>query len=434
VNPYTTLEKIVPPQDIEAEQSVLGSVLIGKASPDVIQSSEFYYRDAHKEIARAIVEIRDSDSNKEVDLITVTGHLKDKNKLDQVGGPAYLASLTDDAPIFFSPGHVEIIREKSFLRAAISSGTEVVMAAYQEQDNPEGILAKWERKLIEVMERFSMNNREKLEVDFNDLMNSFLSREVNLNCINDAIGGLPTNGVTIIGGQTSMGKTSLALGFMKKIAIDDRLPVAYFGRITQDQIYFRLMTAMCKIGFKSLKRGNINGEERKALREVHDVIEKAPIYFYPLGKKTSTMDIISQARALSGEKRGKIGAIIVENLQELVWPERTKSRKEEIDIIVKSLNHLTMSLHAPVVLSSQVNRDVSDREDKRARPTDMLGSSDIESLARLILLPFWEEYYLKNGSASEDGSVDAEIAIYKTGSPTVLSLIFNPNFLLWEDV
>lgn len=418
-----------PPQDLEAEQVVLGSVLIGKASPDVIPNPDFFYRDAHKEIAKAILEIRNSDSEKETDLVTVTGWLNNKNKLDQVGGPAYLASLTDIA--YFNPGHVEIIVEKAILRKVVSSLSDVAMKAYNEQHDVDAILAEMQRETNEILSMSASKSAENMDIGLDDLMGSFLAKETHLSCLNEAVGGLPI-GVTVIGGQTSMGKTSLALGLLKKIAIDDEMPVAYFSRFSIPQIYFRLLASMCKIDNNVLKRGNVNKEQRVLLSESRNTINGS-FSPYTLDKKTSVMDVICKSRALAKDNPEGLGGIIVENLQELTWPEKTRSRKEELDIIVKALDDLSLDLAAPVVLSSQVNRDISDREDKRARPTDMLGTSDIESLARMILIPYWDEYYSKKESQHEDGSFEAEIAVHKSGSPTTLKLRFNPMWMSWYD-
>lgn len=428
-------ERMIPPQNLEAEQSVLGAVLSGKAGVEIIPRPEFFYRDAHKIIASAILSLTANESVQKVDLISVTNWLNDNNKLDQIGGPVYLASLFDEAPIFFNPKHKEIIEKKALLRRIIQVSGEVVAKAYQEQSDFDGILAGWQRGLNEVMSELTSGSTESMDVGFDELMGHFSARETHLRCLDDAIGGLFGGDVIILGGRTSMGKTSLVLGLLSKIAIENKQPSIYFGpEVTKEKIYGRLLSSNCRIGFRSLRRGKVEKNQREMLRNFHKKINESPIHILATSGKINAVDIVMQTKSLAEKLKEEMGLVIIENLQQLTWPEKTKDRKEEIDLIYGCLKSLAMELNVPIVISSQIKREVEDREDKRPLPSDLSGSGDIESLADTILILYRDEYYYpERTDKANEGSVDAEITVYKTGPPTVLHLGFNSDFLLWED-
>lgn len=425
----------IPPQNIEAEQALLGTILLKGIVPGNLSPDDFY-KDSHRKIFLAMSALTNEDKHEKVDSLTLANYLKDKNELEEVGGYAYISMLSSFIPSASKiPLYVEIIKKKSALRKIISATTEAAQLSFEEQGDIPIILAGLQKQIDEILVTLGTTTQDDMDIDLNTLLKDFRSKETHLQCLNNTVGGLP-NDVIVVGGATSMGKTSLTLGFLQQIAIKDKQRVAYFGSgVRKEEIFLRLLSSMCAIESRVLKRGSSNKKQREALSRAHRAIVQAPISIFTMPEKMSAMDIAASTRALLREyDKEEIGVIIIENLQQLIWPEPTKTRKEELDAIFNHLKALAVSLDIPVIISSQVNREVSLREDKRPKPTDLSGTSDIEGLARLILLLYWDDYYNpERNSQNSDGWVTAEIAVYKTGPPKILNLKFNPLFFQWKD-
>lgn len=425
----------IPPQNIEAEQALLGTILLKGIVPDNLSPDDFY-KDSHRKIFLAMSALTNEDRHEKVDSLTLANYLKDKNELEEIGGYSYISILSSFVPsVSKIPLYVEIIKKKSVLRQIIAATSEAAQLSYEEQGDVPIILAKLQRQLDEIQASLGATTCAKLDISLDALLKKFHSKATHLESLNEAIGGLP-NDVIVVGGAISMGKTSFSLGLLNKTAIQDRQRVAYFGSgVDEDEIFLRLISSMSGIEYKKLLRGSLKGAELKKASAAHKKIAKAPISIHTMPEKMSAMDITASARALVRQyKNEKIGAVIIENLQQLFWPETTKTRKEELDAVFGNLKALAVSLGIPVIISSQVDREITKREDKRPKPTDLVGTGDIEALARLIVLLYWDDYYHPQRKAkSSDGWVDAEIAIYKMGVPTILPQRFNPRCLQWKD-
>ncbi len=422
------LSKMIPPQAIESEQVLLGMLLLGKWDGKDF-SSDFFYRDAHKIIFQSAKELQ--EKSVQIELVSMAQYLIDNELNDVIGGPAYLASLIDIiSGITDINYHIKVVREKAMLRKIISLASEVAETAYEPSAKCKNILARLQRKTNDIISMTDVSNTSTTGMNFDSLMSNFIVRETHLGCLDKVIAGLP-NDVVVIGGRTSMGKTSLALGFLRKIAIEDKSRVAYFGAgVTIKEVYFRLLSAMCLLDTNLIKRGSINSAQRQRLAEAHKIIDDMPKSIFTMSEKMSAMDINITTRALAEKSSEKLGAIIIENLQQLTWPEKFQSRKDELDVIFECFKSLALDLNIPIIISSQVKREVDEREDKRPHPSDLSGSGDIENLARLILLLYWDGYYVKE---DVDGWIPAEIAIYKDGVPSVVYPEFNPATLSWRD-
>ncbi|KKP64681.1 MAG: Primary replicative DNA helicase [Candidatus Moranbacteria bacterium GW2011_GWF2_34_56] len=422
----------VPPQNIDAEQILLGTILLTGKIPENF-SPDLFYKDSHRLIFSAMLALSIEGG---IDITTVSNYLRNQNKMEQIGGVIYLVNLTNIVPSVSNiHKYAEIVREKAVLRKIIAVSSEAAQISYEEQGDIPVILAQLQRQLYEIQSMLGVLGSEEMDLDLDTLLEGFCVKETHLECLNNAVGGLPSD-VTVVGGAISMGKTSLTLGFLSKFAIKDGQRVAYFGSgVKKDEIYLRLLCFMSGIESKVLQRGGVNQEQRKILAAHHKVINAAPISIFTMSEKMSVIDIVSKTRALVEEYgKDEMGAIIIENLQQLVWPESIKTRKGELDLIFSCLKSLALDLDIPVIISSQVDRNISLREDKRPKPTDVVGTGDIEALSRLVLLLYWDDYYHpERNSRDEDGFVPAEIIIYKTGKPVTLNLKFNPLTFQWKD-
>ena len=428
----------IPPQNLESEQIVLGAVLLGKSIPADL-SMEKFYREQHKKIFNAIRELNASGVET-IDIGMVCNYLAEHNELEVVGGAAYVATLTSIPPLRFDLNmHVDIIRKKAALRGVIQTSTEIVMLSYDEQFDLDMILAKWQRELNEIITNLASKGSVNLDMDFETLMSRLSARDTHLECINSTMGGLHDGDVIIVAGRPSMGKTSLVMGFLDQISLKDGLSTVYFGQqVTPEKICARLLSATCQVGLADLRRGKITKKERVSLQKAHSKIIKAKnIKVVATPDTFSAMHIAGETRALFqrlGKERKKLSLVVIENLQQLTWPEKMSSRKDEIDAIYGCLKSLAMELHIPIVISAQINREVEKRENKRPLPSDIKNSGGIEELADVVLLLYRPGYYHEGGGAvDKDGWSEAEIYGYKGGPPGVLHLQFNASCPSWRD-
>lgn len=431
----------IPPHSIETEQALVGTILLGYdiAKIKSILFADDFYREAHRIIFSAMTALDEDDSVKEIGLVSVCTYLQNNNQLDVIGGAAYLASLTDIISSLANVDHyIRIIKEKAVLRNIIKTSVKTATLAYKGKESSEMILAGLQRKISAIVAMAEAvdipNNMSK---GFDELLKSFVVKKTHLKCLNKVIVGLP-NDVTVIMGQTSMGKTSLALGLMQQLAIKNNQHVAYFGpHVTEDEICFRILCSMCQISTKTLKRGSATKEQLSQLTQAHNTFRTTPVSIFAMPDKMSAMGINMKTRALAKkcQSTGNMGGIIIENLQDLFWPEGNLNPREELEVIFGCFKSLALDLGIPVIISSQVKREVDERENKRPRPSDARGTSHIESLARLILILYWEGYYFPDKIAKNpDEWIPAEIASYKDGPPTISQAEFNTKFLSWRDI
>ena len=431
--------EFIPPQDLDAERAVVGTMIL-RGTMVAGLTAELFYKKGHGTIFSAILNLLSDESVGKVDIVILSNYLKDHNQLEEIGGAAYLAMLTSDAPLNLGNivKYVEIIKRKAALRRIINASQETAQLSYEEQYDVKNILAQNQRQMNEASAILGTLDNEEMDTNFEDLMNSLSARDTHLRCVNEATGGLHDGDVIVIGGRTSMGKTSLVLGCMRQTAIVDDRPVLYFGpEVTKEKIYSRMLSAMCEVKLTALRRGNVTSAERKKLQKSHSMINGDNIRLVATHGKLCAMDVASKARAFANNRKegeAGLGLIIIENLQQLTWPEKLSSRKKEIDAIYGCLKALAMELHVPIVISSQVTREVENREDKRPRPSDLKESGEIEDLADAVLLLYREGYYYSEKALIDsDGWMEGEIAVYKGGPPNILRPKFNPEFVSWKD-
>ena len=430
------LRGMISPQNTDAEQLVLGTILLTESLPaellKVLSASDFY-RDAHKTIFSDILVL--AEKNKPISLPSLFDYLGTQEKLEEIGGASYLAHLTDCIPEKSNLiEYAKSIREKAIRRNIIAISSEIASNGYDEKISLEELLAKLNRKIDELLSSAIGTTSAEITSDFGSLMSSFVSTETHLPSLNSSTGGLP-NDLTVILGQTSMGKTSLGLGFLQKILFEERKPVAYFGpQIKPKDIFFRIICSQLQIPASKIMRGNLTKEKRNQAEKIHrQLLEKKLLNIYTMDKRMSVMDITITAKALA--EKGNLGYVQIDNLQQLIWPEKIAKRNEELELITGALKKLGNDLQIPVVVSSQIIRDVDKREDRRPLPSDSdaAGTSEIERLARLVLCLYRDDFYHPETVKKEQGWRDAEISVFKNGPPTILGVKFNPTTLSWQD-
>lgn len=436
------------PHNIEAEQSILGGILLDKdvinKVTEIIQPDDFYL-DAHKKIFEGIISL--CDRNEPLDLITLTDYFLKKGMLEQVGGATYLSKLIDNIPSSANiVYHAKIVKEKAILRKLINVTGDIYNSAFEPIEDVEEYLDLAEEKIFEITqkERTSQNCFELKDV----LMNTFKIIE-NLFQKKELITGVPTgfseldkltaglqpSDLIIIAGRPGMGKTSFALSILKNAALLSNISAAFFSlEMSKEQIVMRLLCGEAGIQLQNLRRGFLEQKDWAPLTHASSRLAKTGIIIDDT-PALSILDLRSRARRLKAEKN--IGLIMIDYLQLMRAHNNKESREQEISEISRSLKALAKELNIPVVALSQLNRAVESKEDKRPQISHLRESGAIEQDADVIMFIYREEFYRRDKeNIPEDIKNVAEIIVAKqrNGPTDTVKLFFNDKLTLFADL
>ena len=439
------MEERVPPQNIEAEQSVLGAMLIDKeaiAKATEILSAEDFYREAHRVIFSAMLEIY--NKNEAVDMITVTDILRRDNKLENVGGIAYITSLANvvltAANVKY---HAEIVAEKSVLRQLVKVSTEIAAMGYEANDEVGVLLDTAESRILEI------SNRKK-RADFTPisavLMDSVQNIEkllnnkggltgipTGFNDLDKLTSGLHPSDFIILAARPSMGKTALALNIVQNVALrahkrvgGDPRSVAFFSlEMSKEQLVNRMLCAEANIDSQRLRIGEMKEDDWTHLWDACDVMSKAKIYIDDTAGIT-VMDMRSRARRLKAEHG--LDLIVVDYLQLMQGSGKRNTsgdRQQEVSEISRSLKALARELDVPVLALSQLSRGVEARQVKRPMLSDLRESGSLEQDADIVAFLYREDYY---NPETENKHTELIIAKHRNGPVDTVNLFFHKQF------
>lgn len=436
----------VPPQNIEAEQSVLGAMLIEKeAIPkvmEILRDTDFY-REAHRVIFNAMLELY--NKNEAVDMITVTEILKRDNKLEDVGGIAYVTSLANAVPTAANVTyHASIIEEKSILRQLVSVSTQIASMGYEANDDVKNIIDSAESKILEI------SNREKT-ADFTPIneivLDSFKSIEALMGNKN-GLTGLPTgfedldnltsglhgSDFIILAARPSMGKTAFALNVVQNVAIRAAKKVggapktvAFFSlEMSKEQLVQRMLCAEANIDSQRLRIGELRDEDWAMLINTADTLSSANIYIDDTAGITA-MDMRSRARRLKAEHG--LDLIVVDYLQLMQGSGKKNNngdRQQEVSEISRSLKALARELDVPVIALSQLSRSVEARQVKRPMLSDLRESGSLEQDADIVAFLYREDYY--NPETENKNITELIIAKHRNGPVDTVNLFFHKQY------
>lgn len=436
----------VPPQNIEAEQSVLGAMLIEKeAIPkvmEILRDTDFY-REAHRVIFNAMLELY--NKNEAVDMITVTEILKRDNKLEDVGGIAYVTSLANAVPTAANvTHHASIIEEKSILRQLVSVSTQIASMGYEANDDVKNIIDSAESKILEI------SNRKKT-ADFTPIneivLDSFKSIEALMGNKN-GLTGLPTgfedldnltsglhgSDFIILAARPSMGKTAFALNVVQNVAIRAAKKVggapktvAFFSlEMSKEQLVQRMLCAEANIDSQRLRIGELRDEDWAMLINTADTLSSANIYIDDTAGITA-MDMRSRARRLKAEHG--LDLIVVDYLQLMQGSGKKNNsgdRQQEVSEISRSLKALARELDVPVIALSQLSRSVEARQVKRPMLSDLRESGSLEQDADIVAFLYREDYY--NPETENKNITELIIAKHRNGPVDTVNLFFHKQY------
>lgn len=439
------IEERVPPQNIEAEQAVLGAMLIDKeaiAKATEVLSADDFYREAHRVIFSAMLELY--NKNEAVDMVTVTEILKRDNKLEDIGGIAYITSLANvvltAANVKY---HAEIVAEKSVLRQLVRVSTEIAAMGYEANDDVGTLLDTAESRILEI------SNRKK-KTDFtaiNDVLMDSVQSIESLLQNKGGLTGLPagfadldklTSGLhpsdfIILAARPSMGKTALALNIVQNVALrahkvigGEPRSVAFFSlEMSKEQLVNRMLCAEAGIDSQRLRVGEMHDEDWTHLWDACDTMSRAKIYIDDTAGITA-MEMRSRARRLKAEHG--LDLIVVDYLQLMQGSGKRNNsgdRQQEVSEISRSLKALARELDVPVLALSQLSRSVESRQVKRPMLSDLRESGSLEQDADIVAFLYREDYY---NPETENKHTELIIAKHRNGPVDTVNLFFQKQF------
>lgn len=396
-----------PPANLEAEQAVLGAILLRAGALDQVAdllTPEDFYRSGHGNIFQAMLDLW--SRGEPVDLVTVTGLLKERGRLEEVGGPVFLAALSEHVGTAANAGYyARLVHEKAVLRRLLECSQNIAQACLAPVEDVEQFLDQAESEIFKVAE-------SKIRFGFQPLGTLVEQEVATLEAIwhrdRGRITGVPSGfpdldnltagfqpgDLIIIAARPSMGKTALALNIAFNAAYQEQVPVAFFSlEMSKEQLVRRLLSTVGEIDASHLRRAFLTNDEWNKLQEAASYLLECPIYIDDSPAAT-VLEVRSKARRLRAE--GKLGLIIVDYLQLMKGGPDASSREQEISEISRSLKALAKELSVPVVALSQLSRKVEERKPRIPELADLRESGAIEQDADVILFIYRDEVYNEN--------------------------------------
>jgi replicative DNA helicase len=451
-SPDAQLDQIkLPPHSVEAEQSVLGGLLLEASALDKITdlvTADDFYRQEHRLIYRQIVRL--SEQAKPVDVITVAEALEIAGELDKVGGLPYLGGLAQNVP---SAANIrrygEIVRERSIMRKLAEVGTDIASSAY----NPTGrdaaqLLDEAESKVFEIAEAGSKGKQgfipmppllsqvvERIETLYaRDNPSDITGTATGFTDLDRMTSGLQPGDLVIVAGRPSMGKTAFSINIAENVAMDSKLPVAIFSmEMGATQLAMRMLGSVGKLNQHDLRTGRLQDDDWGRLTHALGRLNDAPIHIDE-SAALSALDLRARSRRLSRQNNGQLGLIVVDYLQLMSSNagKASENRATEISEISRSLKALAKELHVPVIALSQLNRSLEQRPNKRPVMSDLRESGAIEQDADLILFIYRDEVY--NSDSPDKGKAEIIIGKQRNGPIGKVELAFRGEYTRFDNL
>jgi replicative DNA helicase len=435
---------LLPPQSIEAEESVISALLIDNHTLlDIVEilSAEDFYRTAHQKIYAAITDL--FNKGEPVDLVTLANRLKVKGQLEEVGGASYLARLVDTVPLAVNARHyANIIHSKASLRRLIEKANAIVKKCFEDRGEVDDVIDFAEAAIFEISEKKSqqafyplskiiIGNIETLEEKQGN-RSLVTGVPTGFNRLDFLTSGLQKSDLIILAARPSMGKTALALNIARNAAVDAGISVAIFSlEMSKEQLSLRMLCSEARIDSSRLRGGFFSMEDWRRLTDAADILSESPIYIDD-SPSLSAMEIRAKARRLKMDKN--IGLIIIDYLQ-LMQARGTAERRDlEISEISRALKALAKELNLPVLAISQLNRMLEQRTDKRPRLSDLRESGALEQDADVVAFIYRDEVYNKEEDNPNKGIAEIILAKQRNGPTGEALLTFLNSYTRFENL
>lgn len=438
------LVRRLPPQNLEAEQAVLGGVFLRNtvfhSLIDLLVEDDFY-SPAHRIIYRTFQDLY--RQNTPIDLLTVSEHLRKTEELDAVGGPVYLTSLTESVASAANAEHyAQIVKEKAVRRALIQVGSDMITRSFESGAELEGLLDNAQQEVFAVAEAKSRSifqpTRELVKDVFEQLEKRVERQELvtgvatGYHKFDELTAGLQPTDLIIVAGRPAMGKTAFALNMGMRSAAMFEVPTAVFSlEMSKQQLMMRMLCSWGKVDLKNLRSGFLGDEDWARLYQSADDLAQAPMYIDDT-PALGVMEMRARCRRLKAEKG--LGLVIVDYLQLMRASRNIDSREQEISDISRNLKALAKEMDVPVVALAQLNRKVEERTNKRPMISDLRESGAIEQDADLIVFLYREDAYNKNEDNPKKGIAEVIIGKQRNGPTGTVELSFLDRYTAFENL
>lgn len=412
------------PQSIEAEQSVLGSMIIDKnAIAKVLEGleEEDFYRDGHKVIYRTILEMFRNDIA--IDLLTLLEYLKSADMLERAGGVTYITELSSSVPTTANlSAYIKIVSDKSTLRKLIKSSTTIIEESYNNQSNVEDVVDSAEKKIFNIAEKRTSKDFEQLsdvlERGFAQIEKLFNNKGTitgvgsGFSDLDAKTSGFQSGDMILIAARPSMGKTTFALNIVEHAALKENKSVVVFSlEMSKEQLAYKLLCSQANVDMLSLRTGTLEDKDWENIAMAAGPLSKAKIYIDDTAGVT-VMEMRSKCRRLKIEYG--IDLIVIDYLQLMSGGSGTDNRQQEVSEISRSIKALAKEMECPVIALSQLSRAPEQRADHRPMLSDLRESGSIEQDADVVMFLYRDEYYNKE---TEDKNIGECIMAKQRNGP-----------------
>ncbi len=427
----------LPPQNIEAEQSVLGSLMLDKEAiiqiADILKSDDFY-RGIHSNIYQVMLEL--FEKNEPIDLLSLTNRLEEKKQLEEIGGVSYLTSLVNSVPTAAHVAHyAKIVKHKKVLRDLIETSSQITQLSYQEPEDVENLVDTAEQKIFSISQQSIGQKfllvKDTLEEAFERIDKLHKGDETirgtptGFSDLDNYLAGLQKSDLIILASRPSIGKTSLALDFVRHIAIKDKTPVAIFSlEMSKEQLVDRLICAQAEVDSWRMRTGRLSGEgpdnDFQRIQQAMDDLSSAPIFIDDSPSPT-VMQMRTMARRLQAEH--DLGLVIIDYLQMIQPRNLNDSPVQQMTEASRNLKTLARELNLPVLALSQLSRAVESRSPAIPKLSDLRDSGAIEQDADVVLFIYREDKDKPNPERKNIAEI--HIAKHRNGPIGKIELFFN---------
>jgi replicative DNA helicase len=434
-----------PPHDLDAEASLLSAIFINNDVlmdiTDILTPDDFY-KGAHKKIFRAILSL--ASQEEPADLVTVAHALKQTDELESIGGAAYLASISDAAPVAVNAVHyARIIQGKASLRVMIDAASKIIQRCLEDKGDVADTIDFAESAIFQISEKKTggvfrplgeLINRNIDHLEDQQGKDGGLSGlSTGYMRLNKITSGLQKSDLIILAARPSMGKTAFALNIARNVALEEQKPVALFSlEMSNEQLSMRLLTAEARIDSNRLRTGFISQEDWQNVTDAASVLNELPIFIDDT-PNISVMDVRAKSRKLF-QKHGELGLVIIDYLQLMKAPIHSERRDLEIAEISRGLKSLAKELNIPVMALSQLNRMLEQRSDKRPMMSDLRESGALEQDADIVAFIYRDEVYHKEPDNPKKGTAEIIVAKNRNGAIGTALMHFHEQYTRFEEL
>lgn len=442
----------LPPQNLEAEQALLGSLMLDKDAIIKIENSvtsDDFYKNIHAKIFTAMIELY--ARQEPIDMLSLTNKLEEKNQLEEIGGNGYLASLVNSIPSAANAVYyAKIIQKKATLRRLINTAGQILTLGYEEAEEVDKLLDEAEKLIFGISQKYLSQSfihvKPILQETFDRIdrlhqnKDKFRGVATGFQDLDMALNGLQKSDLIIIAARPSLGKTSISLDIARHIGIREKKGVGIFSlEMSREQLVDRLLCAEAKVDLRRLRSGRLSSDgendEFSRISEAMATLSESPIYIDDAGS-SNVMAMRTMARRLQNET-GNLGLIIIDYLQ-LMQSDRTKrsnysdNRVQELGEITRSLKSLAKELNIPIIAISQLSRAVESREGQKPRLSDLRESGTIEQDADVVLMIYRESRVRE--TEENRNTADIIIAKHRNGPIGTIKLYFRSERASFENL